>query len=74
MKAPAMRPAVPVTVSANTYRRLVNFALPGGAITGRDNGDGTVTFSIPAYIADALRMVDTDPERALHDLLGTPLN
>lgn len=74
MKAAAMPPAVPVTVSADTYRRLVNHPLPGGSITGRDNGDGTVTFFIPASIADALCMVDTNPERALAVLLAVPMH
>lgn len=63
---------LPVTVSADTYRRLVNFPLPGGAISGAANPDGSVTFQLDADLHHQLRHIDADPELALHHLLSIP--
>lgn len=67
-------PLKTITVSADTYHRLVNFPLSGGAISGRANADGTVTFPIPASLHAALNAVNENPELALLTLLGAPIH
>jgi hypothetical protein len=61
---------LPVTVSADTYRRLVNFPLPGGAISGSANPDSSVTFQLDADLHHRLRHIDADVELALRFLMG----
>lgn len=63
----------PITVSADTYRRLVHFPLPGGSITGTFNTDGTVTFPVTANLLHQLGHIDRDPEIALRKLLSLSL-
>lgn len=59
-----------VTVSADTYRSLINFPLPGGTISGSALIDGAIRFHINAALHHELSRIDADPERALRILLG----
>lgn len=60
-----------ITISKDTHQRLLNLPFARDAVSHAVfNPDGTVSFTVPPHIRDALEIIHPDTDMAIQDLLG----